>query len=77
MESSRMIQFYVDRGYPQVILRRFAKQARKLNQVDLLQTKNKENNNRPIMVTQYNTRNPDINKWQRTGIYSIQTVTQQ
>lgn len=58
-----MIIYYAERGYPVAILKRFAKQAQSFKQTDLLDIDEKPTNNRPIMVTQYNTIDPDMNKW--------------
>ena len=61
LESTKMIQHYINRGYSKDILCRFANQARIHKQSDLLDIKEKPMNNRPILATQCNILNPDMN----------------
>ena len=56
----KMIEHYLNRGYPLKSLKKHMLRAAKYSQVELLQVKDKPAIKTPVMVTKFNPMNPDI-----------------
>ena len=52
--------YYTKRGYPIKLLENHYDRAAEFKQDDLLETKRKDENSTPVMVTNFNPNNPDI-----------------
>ena len=62
IEGEKMINHYVQRGYPKPFLRKFYLKAEKFKQTDLMEVAHKPEMDRPIMVSHHNPKNPDVRK---------------
>ena len=60
--SRKLTEFYIERGYLIKSLTRHFNRANKYKQHDLLDIKPRETTEIPVMVTNYNSHNPDIKK---------------
>ena len=58
--AKKLTGYYLKRGYPFQSLKKHYLRARKFSQDELLDTVYKSTNEAPVMVTQYNPRNPQI-----------------
>ena len=58
--AKKLTEYYLKRGYPLKSLKKHYLRARKFSQDELLETVSKKANEAPVMVTQYNPRNPQI-----------------
>ena len=58
--AEKFTSYYLKRGYPFSSLKKHYHRARKFNQDELLDKTPKESTDVPVMVTQFNTRNPKI-----------------
>ena len=58
--AKKLTGYYLRRGYPLKSLKKHYLRARKFSQDELLETVSKKANEAPVMVTQYNPRNPQI-----------------
>ena len=58
--AKKLTGYYLKRGYPFPSLKRHYHRAKKFTQDELLDTVSKETNEAPVMVTQFNPRNPQI-----------------
>ena len=58
--AEKLIGYYLKRGYPEKALRKHYKRAARYTQDDLLEIKHKTQVNTPVMVTNFNTCNPNI-----------------
>ena len=58
--TKKLTGYYLKRGYPFKSLKKHYLRARKFSQDELLDTVSKTTNEAPVMVTQYNPRNPQI-----------------
>ena len=58
--TKKLTRYYLKRGYPFPSLKRHCLRARKFTQDELLDTVSKATNEAPVMVTQFNPRNPQI-----------------
>jgi hypothetical protein len=59
-ECTRLIGYYLNRGYPMKLLTDHYERANLLTQREALSTSLKVNQDKPVLVTDFNPRNPDI-----------------
>ena len=72
--AKKLTGFYLNRGYPFQSLKRHYLRARKFNQDELLNIVSKETKEAPVMVTQFNPRNPVIGSLVRNNWNIIQNT---